>query len=59
MRHTMTMPEMQSCIQACLQCFKDCEYCGTQCIGMLEMADCAKTCFDCAEECECIAQMMA
>jgi len=38
----MTLPEMQSCTEACLHCFAQCEYCGTQCVGMPEMAHCAK-----------------
>lgn len=57
--HSFQMPEMQSCIAACLDCFKECEYCGEQCIGMPEMAACAKACFDCATTCQTCVTLMA
>lgn len=42
-----------------MQCFKECEYCGTRCIGMPEMADCVKACFDCAATCQTCVTLMA
>jgi len=58
-RHTFQMPEMQSCIAACLECSKECEYCGEQCIGMPQMSECVRTCFDCATTCQTCVILMS
>ena len=58
-RHPYSMPEMQSCIAACLDCFKECENCAAMCVGMPDMAECERACQDCALCCEFCVSLMA
>ncbi|MDX1364079.1 MAG: four-helix bundle copper-binding protein [Arenibacter latericius] len=41
----------QDCIDACLKCIKDCEYCLIQTAGMESKNDCPKCCILCIEAC--------
>ena len=47
----MAHENFTSCIEACLRCAQECEYCGDACIGRAEMANCVRTCRDRSELC--------
>lgn len=54
MTATTKSSNLESCIQACLQCLKDCENCATACLesDMVQMmAECIKRCRDCVDTC--------
>ncbi|WP_223257252.1 four-helix bundle copper-binding protein [Phormidesmis priestleyi] len=54
--------QLESCIEACLDCLRECENCATACLDseMIEMmAHCIKTCRDCADTCDICARFMA
>jgi len=51
----------QSCIEACMRCAQECEYCGDACLHEMNvgaMADCIRLTKDCAEVCWMAAGMM-
>lgn len=46
----MTRDEHQRCLDACVQCAQECEYCADACISE-HRAECARICLDCAQTC--------
>ena len=53
---------METCIQDCLDCLRDCEYCATACLDsdkVQNMAECIKLCRDCADTCDICARFTA
>lgn len=54
--------QLDACIEACLDCLRECETCATACLDsdMVQMmAQCIKTCRDCADTCDICARFMA
>jgi hypothetical protein len=54
--------QLEVCIEACLQCLRDCETCTTACLDsdMVQMmANCIKACRDCADLCALCARFMS
>ncbi|HYE76646.1 MAG TPA: four-helix bundle copper-binding protein [bacterium] len=56
--NTIASPEMQACIEACLNCALACEICADTAIPEGKV-DCARYCRDCAEVCKMAASWMA
>ncbi len=54
--------QLEACIEACLKCLQDCEFCATACLDgdMVQMmANCIKACRDCADLCALCARFMS
>lgn len=54
--------KMQACIDACMTCLKDCEYCMTACLSSdmaNKMTECIKRCRDCADTCTMCVRFMS
>lgn len=50
---------LETCIQACFDCLRDCEYCADACLSgnMVQMmAECIKLCRDCPDTCDLCAR---
>ncbi|MGB3402294.1 MAG: four-helix bundle copper-binding protein, partial [Microcoleaceae cyanobacterium] len=61
MTSTTQTSSLDSCIQAYLDCLKDCENCATACLNsdMVQMmAECIKRCRDCVDTCDLCARLM-
>lgn len=58
MRKESLMPQQHSsCINACIQCAKECEACTICCLG--DRPDCARLCIDCGAICWLAASLMS
>nr|WP_242038411.1 four-helix bundle copper-binding protein [Chroococcidiopsis sp. [FACHB-1243]] len=53
---------LETCIQACLDCLRECENCANACLSedMVQMmAECIKRCRDCGDTCDLCARFMS
>jgi hypothetical protein len=60
--NTTQKSNFEACIQACLDCLRDCEYCADACLSgdMVQMmAECIKRCRDCSDTCALCARFMS
>lgn len=58
----MSHAEFQACIEACVQCAKECEHCASACLqekDVARMAECIRLDRDCAETCWASAAFMS
>lgn len=50
--------ELQSCLDACLQCIQDCERLLAEAVPVAELGDWARLCRDCADICQLCAYLL-